>query len=304
MNLRGSIGEKENRVTRRRLWLRFFASCALVALVAVWLGREPRYQGRSLSNWLDTYDAILSGKLTEPGFEETRKALRHFANKGLSYYTARLAYEPPSWQVSMLKYMREAPGRLGGIAEPICRFGQAHIDIRERRAKTALLAFELLGHDAASAIPGLERLASGANPYSAQRAISALSYLGPRGLEALARIVANGNPATSAAALKLLSNAGPGSEVSLPSFDVDEYDAHVLGCLLNSARFSNRVTRLSALRSLAAYDHLEELICLLNDTNPIVRADVTNVLAESTDFFSSSLPLPHFTFQRVGSTLR
>src|SRR5215471_1592650 len=115
-------GESRQSAARRlRRWV--ILGCAVIAILCWWWQREPRYKGLSLSRWLDTYDSILSGHLTEPGFEETRAALFHFGKDGLSYYTARLTYETPAWQLSTLNYLDTARTRLNKLQKKLSTLG-------------------------------------------------------------------------------------------------------------------------------------------------------------------------------------
>jgi len=189
---------------RMRQWVIF--GCVAVAILCwLWL-REPRYRGLSLSRWLDTYDAILTGHLTQPGFEETRAALRHFGKNGVSYYAARLAYETPSWQYSILKYLDTAQTGFDKVQKQLSSQGHDYIEARSRRARAATLAFELLGTNGVPAVPDLERIAMSYDyPARSQRAMTALKYIGPSGRAALRRIAMNGAPGPSTEALAVLS---------------------------------------------------------------------------------------------------
>ncbi len=282
------MGQAPRWGARRRAWRWLVLSCVVVALVWWWHEREPRYNGRSLSSWLDTYDAILSGHLTDPGFEETRTALRHLGNKGLSYYTRRLAYETPGWHLSILSVLHKTPKPLQRTSETLAGCLREHIDARVRRAKTAVLAFELLGADAARAIPDLERLAfSTAYPARSQRALNALARLGPDGTMALARVVVKADTGPSAEALRLLMEMGTRAGPAMPlitqalgtnfSADPDQFYRDQIGKLQVTAQYSNSLARVHAMRSLAVYSP-DALRRLLWDTNPAVRADVTNAL--------------------------
>jgi hypothetical protein len=184
-------------------------SCTVLAVACWWWLREPRYKGLSLSRWLDTYDAILTGHLTQPGFEETRAALRHFGKDGLSYYTARLAYETPAWQLSLLTQVDNAQTKLDKLQKKLAALGHDYIETRNRRARAAALAFELLGPDGAAAVPELERLAMTYDyPDRTQRAVITLTYIGPSGRLALKRVAANGDPGPRAEALQALQGTG------------------------------------------------------------------------------------------------
>lgn len=199
-------GEHQPGRRPKRWWV--LLACVAIAISCWWWQREPRYEGLSLSRWLDTYDAILTGHLTEPGFEETRAALFHFGKVGLSYYTARLAYETPAWQLSTLNYLDTAPTRLNKLQKKLSTLGHEYIDARNRRAVTAALAFELLGTNGAVAVPDLERIAMSYDyPPRTQRTMMALSYAGPAGQAALQRIALNGTSGPRAEATNALNPA-------------------------------------------------------------------------------------------------
>jgi len=202
--------ERQTRRRRMRRWIIF--GSATIAISCWWWLREPRYKGLSLSNWLDTYDAILTGHLTQPGFEETRAALLHFGQHGLSYYTARLAYETPTWQLSVLNYLDTAQTRMDKLQKKLSELGHDYVETRNKRAAAAALAFELLGTNGSVAVPGLERIAFSYDyPTRTQRAMIALHYVGPSGRAALRRIAMTGPPGPSAEALQILSPTGTSS---------------------------------------------------------------------------------------------
>ncbi len=284
------MGQAPRWGARRRAWRWLMLSCVAVALAWWWHEREPRYHGRSLSSWLDTYDAILSGHLTDPdpGFEETRTALRHLGNKGLSYYTRRLAYETPGWHLSILSVLDKAPSPLQRISETLAGSLRKHVEVRVQRANTAALAFEFLGPDAARAVPALERLAlSTTYPARSQRALKALAWLGPTGAMGLARVAIDGDTGPSAEALRLINQMGTRAGPALPllaqafgtNFSADPYQYYrvLMGKLEDTAQYSNSPARVRAIRSLAVYSP-GTVRYLMRNTNPAVRADVTNAL--------------------------
>lgn len=191
--------------TKRRMRRWLILGSIVVAVSCWWWLREPRYKGISLSHWLDTYDLILTGHLTQHGFEETRAALRHFGKDGVSYYTARLAYETPAWQLSVLSYLDGPQSKQHKLQKKLSELGHDYIDSRNRWAKTAPFAFELLRTNAVAAVPDLERLAMSYDyPARTQRAITALTYLGASGHLALRRVAAYGNPGPQAEAMQAL----------------------------------------------------------------------------------------------------
>lgn len=237
----------------------------LAAGLLWWHERDPRFRGVPLGRWLDTYNAILSGQLTTPGWEETRTALKYFGNHGLAYFTKRLAYEAPGWQVRTLGRLDKAPPPFTNVMSRITGFWRKRVEVRQQRAKTAVMAFKFLGPYAVAAVPDLEHLAADpSSPKRARRAAEALGYLGQPGLSALARLNAS----------KGLSSEDLGSPAS--------YFSTMLAELENSARYSNAVVRRRALHSLALADTEGRaiLFALLFDQDPVLRSETTNVVRD------------------------
>ena len=78
---------------KRRLILGILALGFLAALIFVFTRpREPSYQGRSLSQWMDIYHQ--ESEPTDFTAEEARTAMRHIGTNGIPLLVAWMQYEP------------------------------------------------------------------------------------------------------------------------------------------------------------------------------------------------------------------
>jgi len=191
----------------------------------------------------------------------------------------------------MLGRVDKTPKGVKGLIQPVSEYWHKRIEVRTRRAQTAVLAFQLLGEDAAGAIPDLERLAK-STIYAGrtQRALDALRYLAPRGAEALGRVAVTGDPGVRAAALRRINEMGEDAAPALPllvktfgtNFSSDPAGLYeqLIARMQESARYSNGPARVRAMELLAVQSP-GVLYNLVYDTNPAVRADVTNVLRKA-----------------------
>jgi hypothetical protein len=127
---------------------------AAVILVAL-RSSEPTYQGKKLSFWIEEnriQSMLISqnDELAPRRTAEARAAILAIGTNGLPHLIAWMQYQPPSWGS---RFMAWAPLRL-----------QSKVDFallsqtRAARVEGALRAFEVLGTNAASAIPALARL--------------------------------------------------------------------------------------------------------------------------------------------------
>jgi hypothetical protein len=152
--------------------------CAVLAItIAVLLATddEPRYKGRSLSWWLRAYsDSSPAEAASEdfPKLTEIEHAIRAIGTNALPFLLKWIQKEPPSWH-------RAAHNKL---PDSITEVAPAKLLIDGpgyEKATQAVVAFGVLGTNAAPAIPKLVALmTTTTSPRIAGRAIIALSGVG------------------------------------------------------------------------------------------------------------------------------
>jgi hypothetical protein len=156
-------------VRRRNLVI---AACAVfisaVVLIAWPRGpKEPEYQGKKLSEWIEVY-----AKSTNDHQTEAEDAIRAIGTNSLPWLVPRIAFDVPAWQQRLM--------RVKVLAIPL---QQAWLR-REARAREAMGALLLLGHDAKAAVPPLVKvLDSNLNSSRGQRAGEALRHLLSAGVD-------------------------------------------------------------------------------------------------------------------------
>jgi hypothetical protein len=150
----------------KRGWRVFLVllGCVVVAAVAALMWpkeREPEYQGKKLSEWLELA-TLEAGHPVDParlGASPAGEAVRQIGTNGLPYLLKAISYEPSA--------ARERAVTLGAELSPVLRRG-LHVDpgapwSRERRAEAAESGFLVLGPAASPAVLELARLADGTN---------------------------------------------------------------------------------------------------------------------------------------------
>src|SRR5690349_21639323 len=100
------------RMKRRRVvWI--MAPCGALIMIAALLfisGREPRYQGRGLSEWLDACQKIKGERrIVEANWEDTRQALLLIGTNAFPSLLKRVGYERPAWQSNLLTFCQNWP---------------------------------------------------------------------------------------------------------------------------------------------------------------------------------------------------
>jgi hypothetical protein len=138
---------------------------AAVLVVVLWPGeKEPEYQGKKLSEWLDTYDSYFGGSQfpTLGGMEEAAEAVRHIGTNCVPVLLRWYCDEPSSWRTKLREILQKAPGRLGRLAA----YKEPSPERRFRRHRLARYGFIILGPQASSAIPELKRLERATNSAS------------------------------------------------------------------------------------------------------------------------------------------
>jgi hypothetical protein len=169
----------------------------LIALFAVLLvglsvilwqrGSEPRFGGRSLSDWLRLYRQPV-GAIAPIVSPEAADAVRHIGTNALPFLVNWIEEQPdmPLWRKSLAEpvysWKLGTPGRealLEWIAGP------------ELRPACAFMGFEILGETARGAIPDLVRIANSRNARTVNTAIAALRCLGKDAVPPLCSLITN-----------------------------------------------------------------------------------------------------------------
>src|SRR6266851_8910438 len=128
-------------MTRRRKVL-FLLTVGVVAAALLWVDwspSEPRYQGKSLSYWLEPwrYDGRESS-------ESVAKALEVMGDRAVPHLIKRLQWRPSRWKQELRRYLPNWVANISLLRD------------REDPRQTAVQALHLIGDPAAPAIPSLE----------------------------------------------------------------------------------------------------------------------------------------------------
>jgi len=183
------IFTSSRKFVRRRRIIIIFASCVVagIGVVAFWPAeREPEYNGKKLSEWLEIYQ---SGRLGTLGLNESRAeasdAINQIGTNALPWLMRWIqceVRETPKWKTSLFvlacklhlkgTHVEIAPnGKTTGYwaeKSPVASL----INNRERNLAdyTERFGFKLLGAQATDALPELERLTRGTNSALSRRA--------------------------------------------------------------------------------------------------------------------------------------
>lgn len=266
---------------------------ALIVCLGVWItqDREPCYQGRSLSEWIQirTFPSPGLDQLTP----EAREAIRHIGTNAIPTALHWLNYEPSR----LGHYMTVLLNRLPTSVRP-------SLKQRADRGLDAAEVFAVLGPDGRSAVHELTRLAmTTSSEARAYRCINALMGIGPDVIPAFNAILANphskGRFIAAGYLVRFSTNASPAIPVLIKSLDDnDELVAMRAAATLGELRLSNAVVipALSAhLRSTSARRRVAAAVGLtgfgraaepavpqlrqaLGDTSDTVRESATNAL--------------------------
>jgi hypothetical protein len=160
-----------------------FVAVAIASALLLAPNQEPRYNGRPLSKWVQVYSQ------GTPEFSEAEQAIRTIGTNALPFLLKWIRQEPPSWAGTADRALPQALSETAPARFLIDGLGY-------ETANGAMLAFGVLGTNAAPAIPELVALMKGTtNRATAVRAIAALSGLGPRALPHILSALSNTNQA-------------------------------------------------------------------------------------------------------------
>jgi len=249
----------------RRLWLIFIGVLVLSALIVVVVrpDREPKYQGRSLSEWLARLAAGPDGDPPQQA-QEAQQAIRHIGTNALPYLLEWVQYERPRWKSSL---NRITGGRLGKY--------DLLLDYKnEPRADQAAEAFLPLGPQACGAITRLLRLMNNTNrDDSVARAAIAIGNMGTNArpaLPGLIMLLTNQNDLTVECAIGALKELKLEPQLVVPA---------LANCLLNS----NHHIRYFAAQTLGRFggearSAVPALVRTLADSDAGIRRCASNAL--------------------------
>lgn len=123
--------------------------CGIVSIaVFAWPKREPKYGGRYLSAWLRDYSRYQNMGDVGPGRSKAEIAVRHIGTNALPYLLKRIRYERPEWMMKVARGADKIPG-------PFRKWWWHGVVETHDYGSQARVGFEVLGADAAPAIPAL-----------------------------------------------------------------------------------------------------------------------------------------------------
>lgn len=291
----------------KRLWVILVSAgiaLAVVIAVSVWPGeREPVYQGKKLSEWLDMYGGH-HGESSNTEMEEAGAAIRYIGTNALPTMLKWIHCERTRGSLELNSAIDRLPGRLSDSDF----LHSVATSKAEKRANAAVLAFEILGAQAAPAIPYLAELTRDTRfPDTAATATGALARIGDNALPALEAASTNGmkkvrfsavlsfycyrqssNSTVAARALvRRLNDADPEvSNLAAGVLAAFQRDADiVVPALTNSLQSASGVRRTMALYSLShfgkeARSAVPAVLPLLRDPGATTRRGATNALRE------------------------
>ena len=162
----------------RRTWLLVLASGSLAVGLIVNLSgpTEPKYQGRSLSSWLD--DAWFDQFVPVERKSEAPEAIRAIGTNAVPHFLKWLQFEEPAWLPALERTL---------VRAGLMRRKANLMESARRRVEYAQWGFGVLGAEGNCAIPALVRLMSQSRaPQTAAHAAAAIAQLGtPEALGAM-----------------------------------------------------------------------------------------------------------------------
>ena len=155
------------------------SACALVLVAAVWIGGgeyEPRYNGRSLSEWLE---------IASTNRPEGMRALRQIGTNGLPYALKWISNEPPAWRDKLYWSFYKVPT----FIRPYWFMRFISNERANRRANLAPLIIRATGADAVEIAQDLKRLTYRNSGGVAYNALDAFYFMGTNGFPQLLEIL-------------------------------------------------------------------------------------------------------------------
>jgi HEAT repeat protein len=181
----------------QRRWI--IGLVGLVALTVIVVAifardREPRYQGRTLGEWLlqERLDGLLFaagwGRIRAPEIPPATDPLQAIGTNALPFVMTWLGYRPSPLTLRARIIIPKLPARFRDS-----RFARSLIFTKGDRRRDAALAWvAIFGANAAAAVPELVNIINGSNNVAVtMRAITVLSYVGRDGVMPLLTCMTN-----------------------------------------------------------------------------------------------------------------
>lgn len=141
--------------------------------------REPEYQGEPLSYWLEWCGGLMDRDRTNTTLAPNQ-AIAHFGTNSIPWLLKYVQYHPPAWYHSSNRWCR-----------PMQKFFNSRFAAKANRARGAVRTFEMLGSNAAGAIPRLEQMIPKLRSEDPPYALSALAAIGEQGFPSLCAALTN-----------------------------------------------------------------------------------------------------------------
>ncbi len=278
---------------------------AMVLLALGWVvfkpDKEPEYKGKKLSQWAMQLigDPITgSNAPSETAYEEAGLAIRGIGTNAVPHLVKWISYENPTWRTKLTETLNNF-FRTTGLSWKI-PYNPVSEDLKVRRRK-AVIAFQILGPVAESAIPALSQALYNVKEDDLERALSlgtALAQLGPRHCVFLCAALTNQTFVVRSAAVKVLSlrrdtnyaAAVPALVACLSDRDCrfdairalgvqhlrPELSLPALNLMLTN---SDRLLQRAAVNAIGEFESdLEFVLLLFHDPDPKAREAATNAL--------------------------
>lgn len=169
---------------------------AVILLAGLHKNPEPRYNGRSLSQWLRDYEAF--GTHAEADQSAAADAVREIGTNALPFLITWISYGNTNWH-SLFR----ATAKMPGMSKPYGSFSRR----LNQRVILGAGGFTILGTNAAPAVPALVYLATN---QASPMAISALWSIGRPAMPALKTILENpSNPSWESVLIILAAGSDP-----------------------------------------------------------------------------------------------
>jgi hypothetical protein len=225
--------------------------------------REPTYEGKPLSFWLQGYDPINSS-YNSPEWLKANTAVRKTGTNAIPTLLQMLRATDSRWQLKLY---------LLSLQQDLIKYKYGFTSSRHHEAAQA---FNILGADAYSAVPQLVEIYDSAiSPSSQSSTAYALGEIGPAAkaaLPSLMRGATNTIPDVRASAITALGQIHPDPFLVIPIF-------------LKARRDSNKSVKDAASWSIDTYEKetmrsVGALFESLQDADEKVRRQATNSLKE------------------------
>jgi len=242
--------------------------------------REPSYQGKTLSAWIEPFCSETPTGLFAPAgpqyfaeLQPVRRAVAQIGTNGLPFLIARLEYRESTFKRTLRRLLAKQPIFVLKQADPRCS--------RIR----AIRALAILGPAAQPAVPALA--AQLTDPILADHGIYALSGMGTEGMRALVNQFTNVGPSARIQIATVFispSSTYRGENISPLSVDQIPRDIMVEGLsriVLDPLKFFHipAIQRLGGIGP-AASNAVPALVKIIEEPNPISRQTAIRALGQ------------------------